>query len=71
MRQEAHEELNGHIILEIDGETAREIGWESYVDGIRVWQLDNRQEIGYNGIATDGRGFFDDWSRGRVSRAYR
>ncbi len=39
MRQEMHEAENGHIVLEIDGETAAEAGWLTYQEGVRVWRL--------------------------------
>ena len=26
-------------VIEIDGDMARECGWQGYVDGVRVWRL--------------------------------
>ena len=41
MRQEAHEEMNGHIILEVDGKVAKDCGWQGPIEGVRLWMLDD------------------------------
>ena len=64
VRQEAHEAENGHIIIEVDGETAAECGWQSYVPNVRVWRLASRGRMWYDKGATDGHGFFDSKQRG-------
>jgi hypothetical protein len=40
VRQEADEKLNGHIILELDAETAASCGWRGPVAGVKVWVLE-------------------------------